>query len=150
MELTYTQISQEEAKRIMEEETDYLIIDVRTEEEFKEGHIPGALNIPNETIIDARPSQLPDNAQVLLIYCRSGNRSRQAAQKLADMTRAYFDEGGMEIQYNVVDAATLRKAQENPDDYHNLVVRIAGFSAYFVDMTPEMQQDIIDRAEHTV
>ncbi|MBR0107216.1 MAG: glycyl radical protein, partial [Lachnospiraceae bacterium] len=72
------------------------------------------------------------------------------AQKLADMTRAYFDEGGMEIQYNVVDAATLRKAQENPDEYHNLVVRIAGFSAYFVDMTPEMQEDIIVRAEHIV
>ena len=66
------------------------------------------------------------------------------------MTKAYFDEGGMEVQYNVVDGATLRKAQENPDEYHNLVVRIAGFSAYFVDMTPEMQQDIIDRAEHTV
>ncbi|MBQ1516483.1 MAG: formate C-acetyltransferase/glycerol dehydratase family glycyl radical enzyme, partial [Lachnospiraceae bacterium] len=72
------------------------------------------------------------------------------AQKLADMTRAYFDEGGMEIQYNVVDSATLRKAQENPDEYHNLVVRIAGFSAYFVDMTPEMQEDIIVRAEHRV
>ena len=84
-EASYRRISQEEAKRIMEEETDYLIIDVRTEEEFKEGHIPGALNIPNETIIDARPSQLPDSTQVLLIYCRSGNRSRQAAQKLADM-----------------------------------------------------------------
>ena len=70
--------------------------------------------------------------------------------KLADMTKAYFDQGGMEIQYNVVDAATLRKAQENPDDYHNLVVRIAGFSAYFVDMTTEMQNDIIARAEHNV
>ena len=70
--------------------------------------------------------------------------------KLEFMTRAYFDEGGMEIQYNVVDAETLRKAQKNPEDYHNLVVRIAGFSAYFVDMTTEMQNDIISRAEHRV
>ena len=82
---SYTQISQEEARRIMEEETGYLIIDVRTEEEFNEGHIPGAVNIPNETIADTRPPQLPDSGQKLLIYCRSGNRSRQAAQKLADM-----------------------------------------------------------------
>jgi formate C-acetyltransferase len=70
--------------------------------------------------------------------------------KLEFMTRAYFDEGGMEVQYNVVDAETLRKAQKNPEDYHNLVVRIAGFSAYFVDMTTEMQNDIISRAEHSV
>ena len=66
------------------------------------------------------------------------------------MTRAYFDEGGMEVQYNVVDGATLRKAQAHPEKYHNLVVRIAGFSAYFVDMTPAMQEDIISRAEHNL
>jgi len=69
--------------------------------------------------------------------------------KLEDVTKAYFEKGGMEVQYNVVDAATLRKAQAKPDDYHNLVVRIAGFSAYFVDMTPAMQEDIISRAEHS-
>ena len=70
--------------------------------------------------------------------------------KLEDATKAYFGLGGMEVQYNVVDAETLRKAQENPADYHNLVVRIAGFSAYFVDMTPAMQADIISRAEHEI
>ena len=70
--------------------------------------------------------------------------------KLEDATKAYFGLGGMEVQYNVVDAETLRKAQENPADYHNLVVRIAGFSAYFVDMTPAMQADIISRAEHDI
>ena len=74
----------------------------------------------------------------------------EGVRKLEDMTRTYFDQGGMEIQYNVVDADTLRKAQKNPEDYHNLVVRIAGFSAYFVDMTTEMQNDIISRAEHSV
>ena len=68
--------------------------------------------------------------------------------KLEDLTKGYFKQGGLEVQYNVVDAKTLRKAQEHPEDYHNLVVRIAGFSAYFVDMTTEMQNDIISRAEH--
>ena len=77
-------------------------------------------------------------------------RGDDGITKLEDMTKVYFDQGGMEIQYNVVDAETLRKAQEHPEDYHNLVVRIAGFSAYFVDMTPEMQNDIIVRAEHRV
>ena len=70
--------------------------------------------------------------------------------KLEDATKAYFDMGGMEVQYNVVDAETLRKAQAHPEEYHNLVVRIAGFSAYFVDMTPAMQADIISRAEHNI
>ena len=82
-EVTYTQISQAEAKRIMEEETGYLIVDVRTEEEYAQGHIPGAVNIPNESITDTKPEQLPDQKQKLLVYCRSGNRSRQASEKLA-------------------------------------------------------------------
>ena len=82
-EITYTQISQAEAKRIMEEETGYLIVDVRTEEEYAEGHIPGAINIPTESITDTKPEQLPDQKQKLLVYCRSGNRSRQASEKLA-------------------------------------------------------------------
>ena len=73
----------------------------------------------------------------------------EGLQKLEDMTRTYFDDGGMEVQFNVVDAKTLRKAQQHPERYHNLVVRIAGYSAYFVDMTEDMQNDIISRAEHT-
>jgi len=75
-------------------------------------------------------------------------QNEDGVNKLIDATKVYFERGGMEVQYNIVDAATLRKAQENPEDYHNLVVRIAGFSAYFVDMTREMQEDIISRAEH--
>ena len=69
--------------------------------------------------------------------------------KLEDMTKTYFEDGGMEVQYNVVDAKTLRDAQKHPDQYHNLVVRIAGYSAYFVDMTEAMQNDVISRAEHS-
>ena len=80
----------------------------------------------------------------------SSLQADDGVEKLEDMTKAYFEDGGMEIQYNVVSADTLRKAQANPEEYHNLVVRIAGFSAYFVDMTTEMQNDIISRAEHRV
>ena len=71
-----------------------------------------------------------------------------STDKVEEATKAYFDMGGMEVQYNVVNAEILRKAQAEPEKYHNLVVRIAGFSAYFVDMTEEMQEDIISRHEH--
>lgn len=78
-------ISQEEAASIMDSEIGYIILDVRTEEEFKEGHIPGAVCVPNETITDTMPPELPDKDQLILIYCRSGNRSKQAAKKLYDI-----------------------------------------------------------------
>lgn len=67
---------------IMEKETGYLIIDVRTLDEFKEKHIPNAINIPNESIGTEEIPELPDKNQLILIYCRSGNRSKQAAEKL--------------------------------------------------------------------
>ena len=67
----------------MKEEKDYIILDVRTPEEFKSKHIPGAINIPNETIGTEEIPELPDKEQLIMIYCRSGNRSKQAAEKLA-------------------------------------------------------------------
>ena len=92
----YRQISQEEALRMMKEETGYVILDVRREDEFEAGHIPGAILIPNESIEDTPPAQLPDRDQIILIYCRSGNRSKQAAQKLADMGyTAIYEFGGI-------------------------------------------------------
>lgn len=82
----YRQISMDEAISIMDEETGYIILDVRTAEEYSSGHIPGAINIPNESI-NADSSEeitaLPDKEQMILVYCRSGNRSKQASQKLA-------------------------------------------------------------------
>ncbi len=90
----YRQISQEEARRMMEQETGYVVVDVRREDEFEAGHIPGAVLIPNETIEDEPPAQLPDREQIILIYCRSGNRSKQASQKLADMGYANVYEFG--------------------------------------------------------
>lgn len=82
---SYRQISMEEAAIMMEEEEGYIILDVRTHEEYAESHIPGAVNIPNETIGTEEIPGLPDKEQLILIYCRSGNRSKQAAQKLADI-----------------------------------------------------------------
>ena len=79
----YRQISMNEAITMMEEEADYIILDVRTVEEYQEKHIPGAMNIPNETIGDEEIPELPDKGQLILVYCRSGNRSKQAASKLA-------------------------------------------------------------------
>jgi len=67
---------------MMEEETGYIILDVRTPEEFRGAHIPDAINIPNETIGTEEIPQLPDQEQLVLVYCRSGNRSKQASEKL--------------------------------------------------------------------
>ena len=80
---TYRQVSPEEAAAMMEEETDYIILDVRTQEEYEADHIPGAICIPNETIGTEDIPELPDKEQLILVYCRSGNRSKQASEKLA-------------------------------------------------------------------
>ena len=82
---SYTQISQDEAKKMMEQDGTQIIVDVRMQEEYDSGHIPGAICIPNESIGTEPPEELPDFDQIILIYCRSGNRSKQAAQKLFDM-----------------------------------------------------------------
>ena len=84
-EISYRQITMDEAVAMMEEEEGYIILDVRTVAEFDEKHIPGAINIPNEAIgTDAIP-ELPDKDQLILVYCRSGNRSKQASEKLVKL-----------------------------------------------------------------
>ncbi len=96
----YTQITQEEAKEMMEKDDGHVIVDVRREDEYAEGHIPGAILIPNESIEYAQPEELPDYDQVILIYCRSGRRSKEAAQKLADMGYANVYEFGGIIDWD--------------------------------------------------
>ena len=81
----YNQISQDEAKQMMGKDDGHVIVDVRRADEYAEGHIPGAILIPNESIENEPPEALPDFDQIILIYCRSGRRSKEAAQKLADM-----------------------------------------------------------------
>lgn len=80
----YTQVDASTAEQMMADEDNEIVLDVRTPEEYAEAHIPGAINVPNETIGDDAIAELPDKAQLIMVYCRSGNRSKQAAQKLAD------------------------------------------------------------------
>ena len=81
-EISYRQVSMDEAITMMEEGSGYIILDVRTPEEFVERHIPGAINIPNETISTEEIPELPDKDLLILVYCRSGNRNKQASEKL--------------------------------------------------------------------
>ena len=82
---TYEQISSQQAKNLMDTGSDYIILDTRTEEEFAEGHIPNAILIPHYEIAQRAEKELPDKDQLILVYCRSGNRSKQASQVLADL-----------------------------------------------------------------
>ncbi len=79
----YRQVSQDEAVRLMSTEKDYIILDVRTADEFASGHIEGAICVPNEDISDKAVPELPDRKQLIMVYCRSGRRSKEAASKLA-------------------------------------------------------------------
>jgi rhodanese-related sulfurtransferase len=84
-EATYMNITAEKAKQIMDMEEGYIILDVRTQEEYDEGHIPGAILIPNTEIEDRAEDELTDKNQLILVYCRSGRRSKLAAEILVDL-----------------------------------------------------------------
>ena len=83
--LGYRQISMNEAVKMMKDEKDYIILDVRSPDEFAEGHIPGAINIPNEEIGTTDIAELPNKSQLILVYCRSGRRSKDASKKLVKL-----------------------------------------------------------------
>ena len=85
MEMSYTQIDQKTAMEMMSKDDGHVVVDVRRADEFASGHIPGAILIPNEEIGSEMPALLPDKNQVILVYCRSGRRSKEASQKLFDM-----------------------------------------------------------------
>ena len=91
---TYKQVSAEEAAELMKTEKDFIILDVRRQDEYDSGHIPGAICVPNETIGTADIPELPDKSQLILVYCRSGRRSKEASQKLADMGYTNITEFG--------------------------------------------------------
>ena len=82
---SFITITGEEAMKRMEEETDFLILDVRTKEEYEEGHIKDAINIPNEVIGQEAESVLKDKEQTIFVYCRSGRRSKEACQTLCEL-----------------------------------------------------------------
>ena len=88
--------------------------------------------------------------QLNLIIGSRPLQGEEGDRKLRSVMEAYFDGGGMELQINVVSAETLRDAQDHPENYQDLVVRVAGFSAYFVEVYKEAQDDLIHRTEMSV
>ena len=90
----YVNITAEEAKEIMDSEEGYIILDVRTQEEYDEGHIPGAIVISHEEIAEKAEEVLPDKNQLILVYCRSGRRSKIAAEALAELGYTNIKEFG--------------------------------------------------------
>ena len=93
-EVVYMNITAEEAKRIMDSEEDYIILDTRTEAEYDEGHIPGAIVIPHDEIADRAEEELPDKDRSILVYCRSGRRSKLAAEALVELGYTNIKEFG--------------------------------------------------------
>ena len=102
--LGYEQISGVEAKRLMDTEKDFIIVDARTQEEFNEGHIEGAILIPEYEIGERAEKELADKNQLILVYCRSGRRSKIASQALADLGYTDVKEFGgiIDWQYEIV------------------------------------------------
>ena len=82
---TYRSITMDEAVTMMEQETGYIILDVRRPDEYAAGHIPNAINVPNETIGTAEIPELPNKDQLIMVYCRSGRRSKEASEKLVKL-----------------------------------------------------------------
>lgn len=84
-EVSYQQITAQQAKKFMDTESNYIIIDARTEEEFAEGHIEGAILIPEHKIAERAEKELPDKKALILVYCRSGRRSKIASEELVKL-----------------------------------------------------------------
>lgn len=154
----YKQITQEEAKKMMDEQ-EVIIVDVRTEAEYAQGHIEGAVLVPNESIADTPPAELPMDA-TLLVYCRSGNRSKQASKKLAAMgyTQVYEFGGINDWQYGIVEdddvAAADTQAETTLEEETDMdEVEMTGEFASFTSIDLEgntVDQTLIAKAELTV
>ena len=101
---SYDQISGAEAKALMDNERDYIIIDARTQSEYDQGHIPGAIMIPEYEIADRAEKELPDKNQLILVYCRSGRRSKIAAEELVKLGYTNVKEFGgiIDWEYEIV------------------------------------------------
>ena len=110
----YRQIDQETARQMMALDDGHVVVDVRRQDEYDAGHIPGAILIPNESIGCDSPEALPDYDQIILIYCRSGNRSKQAAQKLAGMGyKNIYEFGGINTWTGEIVTAKVDFAEIN-------------------------------------
>ena len=101
---SYEKISGADAKALMDSESGYIIIDARTQSEYDEGHIPGAILIPEYEIADRAEKELPDKKQLILVYCRSGRRSKIAAEELVKLGYTNVKEFGgiIDWEYEIV------------------------------------------------
>ena len=101
---SYDQISRAEAQALMDSESGYIILDVREQYEYDEGHIPGAILIPYGAIADRAEKELPDKNQLILVYCRSGRRSKIAAEELVKLGYTNVKEFGgiIDWKYEIV------------------------------------------------
>ena len=147
-EKSYTRITQETAKEMMSRDDGHVIVDVRRQDEYDAGHIPGAILIPNEEISTSPPAALPDLDQIVLIYCRSGNRSKQAAQKLFDMgyTNIYEFGGIIDWTGEIVTEEQMGKqiwtAAEQPVSIR--YDRMWEYSDYAESKDPALIAEIVD------
>ena len=145
----YKQITQEEAKDMMAQDDGHIIVDVRRQDEFAAGHIPDAVCIPNETIDKMKPAELPDTEQIILIYCRSGNRSKQAAQKLVDMGYTNIYEFGGIIDWTG-EVVTEDNVSSTTDETPITISESSENDSEFADITtepyPVLAFDVGDRA----
>ena len=96
---TYRQITMDEAVTMMAQETGYIILDVRRPDEYAAGHIPNAINVPNESIGTSEIPELPDKNQLIMVYCRSGRRSKEASEKLVKLGYTNIVEFGGILDY---------------------------------------------------
>lgn len=157
----YQKLSVAEAKARMDSGDDIIILDVRTQEEYEEKHIPGAIVIPNEEIGKEPLSQLPDLDKEILVYCRSGNRSAQAAKKLveAGYTNVYDFGGIKDWTYDTesgaapsVENAESKAAAENAESTENVTAE-NGVLGKFKSVTldgEEVDQEIFTKADLTM
>lgn len=98
-ENTFISIPMQEALEKFKIKGDFVILDVRRQDEYESGHIPGAMNIPNETIEEEVEEILPNKDQIIYVYCRSGNRSKQASEKLVKLGYTNIYEFGGILDY---------------------------------------------------
>ena len=143
-ETGYIQIDQETAKQMMAADDGHIVVDERRQDEYGAGHIPGAILIPNESIGCDSPEALPDYDQVILIYCRSGNRSKQAAQKLASMGyTSIYEFGGIMTWTGEIVTPEEEKAVTEA----SAVLRFSSFSGGGYDYSVEVDDPSVVRCE---
>ena len=137
---SYTQIDQETAREMMAKDDGHVIVDVRRQDEYDAGHIPGAILIPNESIGCDSPEALPDYDQVILIYCRTGNRSKEAAQKLAEMGYTNVYEFGGIVDWT---GEIVMSEDKNTDREEPAMLRFSSFSGGGYEYSVEVEDPSI-------